>query len=103
VAWAFAAVQVVLLAVLVLAPADDGWVASPAKASAARIPPWIGMVILVVGLTVLFMAKARWEEARLRQRYAGYSDDARRTPRFVPGWPFGADRDVAGGRGGDHP
>lgn len=102
VAWAFVAVQAVLLVVLVMAPADDAWVASPAMTSAKRILQWIGMVVLVVGLAVLFMAKARWEEARLRERYPGYADYARRTPRFVPGWPFGADRVVAGGAGGDH-
>lgn len=43
-------------------------------------------------LAVLFGAKARWEEARLRRRYPGYEAYAARTPRFVPLWPFGADR-----------
>ena len=39
-----------------------------------------------------FMAKARWEEGRLAQRYPGYRTYAEETPRFLPGWPFGADR-----------
>ena len=45
-----------------------------------------------VALIAWFMAKARWEERHLRQRYAGYDEYAAHTPRFVPGWPFGADR-----------
>ena len=38
-----------------------------------------------IGLVVLFMVKARWEEARLRERYAGYDEYAGAVPRFVPG------------------
>lgn len=49
-------------------------------------------VVAVVALTGWFMAKARWEEHHLRRRYPGYDDYAARTPRFVPFWPFGADR-----------
>ena len=45
-----------------------------------------------VALVGWFMAKARWEEGRLRSRYPGYDDYAADTPRFVPGWPLGADR-----------
>ncbi|MFN8017188.1 MAG: isoprenylcysteine carboxylmethyltransferase family protein [Acidimicrobiales bacterium] len=45
-----------------------------------------------IGLVALFMVKARWEEVRLRARYPGYDAYAARTPRFIPGWPFGADR-----------
>lgn len=40
-----------------------------------------------VALVVLISAKATWEETRLRRRFDGYADYARRTPRFVPGWP----------------
>jgi len=38
-----------------------------------------------VGLVILFMLKARWEEARLREQYPGYADYAAGVPRFVPG------------------
>lgn len=49
-------------------------------------------VAATVGLVGWFMAKARWEEHHLRARYEGYAAYAARTPRFVPLWPFGADR-----------
>jgi len=45
-----------------------------------------------IALTGWFAVKARWEEQQLRRRYPAYGAYARRTPRFVPGWPFGADR-----------
>ena len=45
-----------------------------------------------VALTGWLTMKARWEEVQLRHRYPGYGTYAGRTPRFVPGWPFGADR-----------
>lgn len=54
-----------------------------------------GSVVVAVasaGLCAWFMAKARWEEGRLRARYPGYDVYAAATPRFVPGWPFGTDR-----------
>jgi protein-S-isoprenylcysteine O-methyltransferase Ste14 len=38
-----------------------------------------------LGLVVLFMSKARWEEGRLRERYPGYDEYAANVPRFVPG------------------
>ncbi len=38
-----------------------------------------------LGLVVLFMLKARWEEGRLRERYPGYDEYATNVPRFVPG------------------
>ena len=38
-----------------------------------------------LGLVVLFMLKARWEEARLREQYPDYATYAARVPRFVPG------------------
>jgi len=40
----------------------------------------VAAVILVALITV----KARWEEGWLRQRFDGYEEYARRTPRFVP-------------------
>lgn len=49
-------------------------------------------VAATVALTGWFMAKARWEEHHLRVRYPGYDAYAARTPRFIPFWPFGADR-----------
>lgn len=45
-----------------------------------------------IALTGWLALKARWEEQRLRHRYPSYDAYAGRTPRFVPGWPFGADR-----------
>ncbi len=48
--------------------------------------------LAVAGVTVVFFdLKARWEEARLRERYDGYASYAARTPRFVPGWPMRGD------------
>lgn len=68
-----------------------------------RHPIYTGVLALAVGaairsasvakavaaalLTLLFMAKARWEEQRLADRYADYEEYARTTPRFVPFWP----------------
>ena len=49
-------------------------------------------VVAALALIGWFMLKARWEEAQLDARYPGYAAYRRRTPRFVPGWPFGADR-----------
>ena len=43
--------------------------------------------VAFVALVVLLTVKARWEEVRLRRRFAGYAAYAARTPRFVPGWP----------------
>lgn len=40
-----------------------------------------------VALLILINVKARWEEQRLSDRFADYSEYARHTPRFVPGWP----------------
>ena len=37
-----------------------------------------------VALVVFFSVKARWEERRLVERFPGYAEYARRTPRFVP-------------------
>jgi protein-S-isoprenylcysteine O-methyltransferase Ste14 len=52
----------------------------------------VAVAAVTVGLVGWFMAKARWEEHRLLDRYPGYGDYARHTPRFTPGWPWGADR-----------
>src|SRR5437868_4227970 len=65
-----------------------------------RHPIYSGLLALVFGGTVtsrsvvrlalaaallgLLTAKAAWEEGMLRQRYPGYEEYARRTPRFVP-------------------
>jgi protein-S-isoprenylcysteine O-methyltransferase Ste14 len=73
-----------------------------------RHPIYTGILALAVGSTVpsgsipkavatvalagWFSAKARWEEHHLRGRYPDYTAYAARTPRFVPLWPFGADR-----------
>lgn len=151
IAWAFVLVQGALILAVLLLPADDAWVLSPAADTVATALEWVGTLILVVGLVNLgrsltalptpvphgelrtgglyrlvrhpiytgvlalaagasvrsgspvvalasaglcgwFMAKARWEEGRLRARYPGYDAYAAATPRFVPGWPFGADR-----------
>lgn len=40
-----------------------------------------------IGLLLLINVKAHWEEQRLEDRFADYSDYARATPRFVPSWP----------------
>lgn len=40
-----------------------------------------------VALLILINVKARWEEQRLSDRFADYSEYARQTPGFVPGWP----------------
>lgn len=37
-----------------------------------------------VALALLFALKSRYEESLLRERYVGYADYARLTPRFVP-------------------
>ena len=44
------------------------------------------VVVAAVGLLTLafFTAKARWEEARLRERYPGYAAYAATTGRFIP-------------------
>lgn len=62
-----------------------------AASSALRSGSW-AVVAATAALTGWFSAKARWEEMHLRRRYPDYADYAARTPRFVPFWPFGADR-----------
>jgi protein-S-isoprenylcysteine O-methyltransferase Ste14 len=41
-------------------------------------------LLTLVVLVLLLTLKARWEETRLAQRFAGYADYAARTPRFLP-------------------
>lgn len=48
-----------------------------------RSGSWLTLAVAVVTV-VFFDRKARWEEARLAERYAQYADYAARTPRFVP-------------------
>ena len=44
-----------------------------------------GFRLLTLGmLVVLLTVKARWEEARLTQRFEGYAGYAARTPQFIP-------------------
>ncbi len=44
-----------------------------------------GLRLFTLGVLVLLLTvKARWEEARLTQRFAGYASYAARTPRFIP-------------------
>jgi protein-S-isoprenylcysteine O-methyltransferase Ste14 len=68
-----------------------------------RHPIYSGIMALTIGVSVRsgsvavaaataalvawFMLKARWEEARLVNRYPGYAAYSDRTPRFVPFWP----------------
>ncbi len=65
-----------------------------------RHPIYSGVLLIVAGITlrsgswftlavavvtfVFFDRKARWEEARLAERYPQYAGYAARTPRFVP-------------------
>ncbi len=57
---------------------------------------WVGLVIVVL-LGSFFAFKARWEEHRLVDAYAGYREYAARTGRFLPG--VGPLSRNAGGRG----
>ncbi len=41
-------------------------------------------LLVLAALALLLTVKARWEETRLAQRFAGYLDYAARTPRFFP-------------------
>ncbi|MDB2392382.1 isoprenylcysteine carboxylmethyltransferase family protein [Acidimicrobiaceae bacterium] len=41
-------------------------------------------LVIAVGTFAFFDRKARWEEARLAEKYSGYSDYAQQTPRFIP-------------------
>ncbi len=81
-------------------PRDDGVLATTGLYRFVRHPIYTGVLAVVVGLTVssgslislavgvttvaFFDRKARWEEARLSERYDGYAAYASVTPRFVP-------------------
>ncbi len=68
-----------------------------------RHPIYTGVLLTVAGITlrsanwahlavaaatfVFFNQKATWEEQQLRDRYPGYAEYAKRTPRFLPN-PF---------------
>lgn len=47
----------------------------------------VPVVTAGVALLILIDVEARWEEQRLSDRFADYSEYARHTPRFVPEWP----------------
>jgi protein-S-isoprenylcysteine O-methyltransferase Ste14 len=71
-------------------PIYSGIIALAVGSAARSGNPWTA--VAAAALTGWFMSKARWEEQRLRARYPDYASYAARTPRFVPFWPFGADR-----------
>lgn len=52
-------------------------------AHTVRAASWL-QVALCVALVAVIAVKARWEEARLSERFPGYAAYAARTPRFVP-------------------
>ena len=142
-AWSLVAVQLALIAAIVLLPRRTDWPVPAWLAVASTAATWVGIVLMVIAglglgrgrtatpipnaharlrtgglyrlvrhpiytglllfaagevvasgsvavaiagvlLLSLVTAKARWEEARLRERFAGYDEYARRTPRFVP-------------------
>lgn len=56
---------------------------------------WLGLALGLVTVA-FFSVKARWEEARLAEAYAGYRAYAARTPRFVPFLPRALIREVPG-------
>ena len=81
-------------------PTSNGQLTTSGVYRYVRHPIYAGVLAIVVGLTIrsgswislavavvtlaFFTAKAKWEEARLAERYDDYSDYAERTPRFVP-------------------
>jgi protein-S-isoprenylcysteine O-methyltransferase Ste14 len=82
-------------------PAEGGTLKTGGLYRVVRHPIYTAVLTIVFGATVqsgsalklglaaallgLFTGKARWEEAMLRRRYAGYDRYAARTPRFLPG------------------
>ncbi len=83
-------------------PVRDGELRSNGLYRYVRHPIYSGVMAFAIGsaipsgsvevaaaalaLVVWLAIKARWEERRLRVRYAGYSAYADRTPRFIPSW-----------------
>jgi protein-S-isoprenylcysteine O-methyltransferase Ste14 len=81
-------------------PTSRGVLATTGLYRWVRHPIYTGVLTIVAGLTVrsgslvhlavavttvvFFTVKAKWEEARLAERYVDYDDYAARTPRFVP-------------------
>jgi protein-S-isoprenylcysteine O-methyltransferase Ste14 len=81
-------------------PTKDGALATTGLYGVVRHPIYTGILIAVTGVVVrsgsvvvlavgiatvaFFHVKARWEEARLAERYPDYPEYAARTPRFVP-------------------
>lgn len=59
-----------------------------------RARSWLGLLVGVLTIA-FFTVKARWEEARLAETFAGYVAYAAVTPRFVPFLPQGLIRPVA--------
>lgn len=83
-------------------PTESGALTTTGLYRLVRHPIYTGVLAIVVGLTLrsgswvtlavgivtvgFFHSKARWEEARLADRYPDYPAYAAVTPRFVP-WP----------------
>ena len=81
-------------------PNDRGELTTRGLYGVVRHPIYSGLLLVVVGLVVrsaswitatigvatiaFFHVKARWEEQRLAERFAGYPAYAATTPRFVP-------------------
>lgn len=81
-------------------PTASGTLATGGLYRFVRHPIYAGVLVAVTGLTLrsgsllvgaaagvtvaFFHIKARWEEARLTERYPEYPDYAARTPRFIP-------------------
>ncbi len=81
-------------------PNDHGSLATTGLYQLVRHPIYTGVLTIVIGLVLpsgsavtlgvglatvaFFNAKAKWEEARLVERYPTYRAYAQTTPRFVP-------------------
>jgi len=80
VAWAFVAVQVVILGGLADVALSALWLRGALTARRASIAA-LGFGVAAI---VFFSVKARWEERHLRRSYPGYAADAARTGRILP-------------------
>lgn len=81
-------------------PSEQGVLTTSGLYGLVRHPIYTGVLAVVIGIVVrsgslttlalglatvgFFVVKARWEEARLAERYPDYPAYAARTPRFVP-------------------